>query len=296
MSGVEAGRGPARAVWGEFRRNKLAFLGLATIGAATLAALLAPLLAPFDPAYQPAFQGGDAASRLLPPSWAHPLGTDHLSRDILSRILYGARISLAIGFVSVAASVGLGTLLGALAGYVGGWVDGIIMRFTDAVMAFPRIVLLLAIVALFEPSILLIIAALALTQWPFTTRMVRGEFLSLREREFAEAARVLGFSGTRIVVRHLLPNALGPIIVLATLGVGNAIVLEAGLSFLELGVQAPTPSWGRMVADGREYLLNAWWVATFPGLAIVLVVLAFNLVGDGLRDALDPRRGKEGRK
>jgi len=278
--------------WGRFRRNRVAVLALAIVGIFYLAALLAPFLAPFDPAYQPAFQGGDLALKLTPPSTSHVLGTDHLSRDILSRIIFGARISLSIGFVAVAISISLGTLLGAVAGYQGGWVDVVVMRLVDMVMAFPRVVLLIVLVALFQPSIFLIVMALALTQWPSTTRIVRGEVLSLREREFAEAARALGFSTPRIIFRHILPNAMAPIIVAATLGIGNTIVLEAGLSFLGLGVQPPTPSWGIMVADGRGYLLEAWWVATLPGLAIVLVVLAFNLVGDGLRDALDPRQAE----
>jgi peptide/nickel transport system permease protein len=168
-------------------------------------------------------------------------------------------------------------------------VDALVMRFADMVMAFPRIVFLILLVALFQPSLLLIVAALALTQWPPVTRIVRGEVLSLREREFTEAARALGFPTRRIILRHILPNAAAPIIVAACLGIGNTIVLEAGLSFLGLGLQPPTPSWGVMVAEGRNYLLNAWWIATFPGMAIVLVVLSFNLLGDGLRDALDPR-------
>jgi ABC-type dipeptide/oligopeptide/nickel transport system permease subunit len=168
------------------------------------------------------------------------------------------------------------------------------MRLVDMVMAIPRLVILIAIVAVFQANIFVVIVALAFTQWPFTTRMVRGEILALKEREFAEAARALGFSRKRILFRHLLPNATGPLIVVATLGVGNAIVLEAGLSFLGLGVQAGTPSWGSMVAGGRGFLMDAWWIATFPGLAIALAVLAFNLVGDGLRDALDPRQGVEG--
>lgn len=293
--GEPAPPGSLGDLWKSFRRNRPAVVGLALVVAFYLAALLAPLLAPFDPAYQPAFQGGEAALRLQPPSGGHLLGTDHLSRDILTRILYGARISLSIGFLAVAVSISLGSLLGAVAGYLGGWVDTLIMRFVDMVLAFPRVVLLIVLVALFEPSVFLIVTALALTQWPSTTRLVRGEILSLREREFAEAARALGFSSSRIIFRHLLPNALAPIIVAATLGIGNTIVLEAGLSFLGLGIQPPTPSWGTMVADGRNYLLNAWWIATFPGLAIVLVVLGFNLVGDGIRDAMDPRlRGGRG--
>jgi peptide/nickel transport system permease protein len=230
---------------------------------------------------------------MAPPSWGHILGTDQLSRDILSRILYGSRISLSVGLLAVGISVTMGALLGAVAGHLGGWIDAVLMRVVDVVMAFPRLVLLIALVAFFDSSIFLIIGALALTQWPFTTRVVRGEVLSLKEREFTEAARALGFSNSRIILRHLLPNAMAPVIVTATLGIGNTIILEAGLSFLGLGVKAPTPSWGIMVATGRSYLSHAWWIATFPGLAIVLAVLAFNLVGDGLRDALDPRQSRE---
>ncbi|MFO8175383.1 MAG: ABC transporter permease [Gemmatimonadota bacterium] len=287
--GEEAPPGSARRLWNRFKENRLAVLGLALVVSFYLAAFLTPFLTPFDPAHQPAFQGGDPSLKLSGPSSAHPLGTDHLSRDILSRILHGARISLSIGLLAVAISVSVGTVLGAVAGYLGGWVDTVIMRFVDMVLAFPRVVLLIALVALFDPSIFLIVTALAVTQWPPNTRIVRGEILSLREREFSEAARALGFSTPRIIFRHLLPNALAPIIVAATLGIGNTIVLEAGLSFLGLGIQPPTPSWGTMVSDGRDYLLNAWWIATFPGLAIVLVVLGFNLVGDGVRDAMDPR-------
>jgi peptide/nickel transport system permease protein len=278
--------------WSAFRRNRMAVLGLWIAGIFYLAMLLAPFLAPFDPLAMPAFhETGEVSQRLAPPSWAHIMGTDQYSRDVFSRILYGARISLTIGLLAVGISVTLGTFLGAVAGYLGGVVDAVLMRLLDMFMSFPSIVLLLAVVALFEPSLSLVVAALALTQWPFTTRMVRGEILTLREREFAEAARALGFSRSRILLRHLLPNALPAVVVVATLGVGNAIVLEAGLSFLGLGVPAATPSWGTMVDHGRAYLLDAWWVVTFPGLAIVLAVLAFNLLGDGLRDALDPRQG-----
>jgi peptide/nickel transport system permease protein len=268
-----------------FRKSRLALAGLALIALLYLIALLAPLIAPYDPIAQE----NVIATSYLPPSPLHWLGTDRFGRDVLTRILYGARISLAIGFVATAISVTLGTLLGAIAGYFGGKTDSAIMRFTDMVLAFPRLVLLIMIVALFSPSIAVIITVLGLTQWPNTTRIVRGDVLSLREREFIQAARALGLSGRRIILRHLIPNVLAPVIVTATLGIGNTIVLEAGLSFLGLGVQPPTPSWGNMVADGRDNLIGAWWVATFPGLIIVLTVLAFNLVGDGLRDALDPR-------
>ena len=274
-------RGAAR----RFARSPTAVAGLLVVVGLYLTALLAPLLAPFDPLVQ----GELGTARFLPPSVAHPLGTDQFARDILSRVLYGARISLSIGFVAVGIAVTLGTLVGAVAGYLGGWVDGVTMRIVDTVLAFPRLVLLIAVVALLQPSIFVIVGVLGLTLWPSTARLVRGEVLSLRERAFVDAARSLGYSRRRIVLRHLIPNALGPVIVAATLGIGNTIVLEAGLSFLGLGVQPPTPSWGTMVADGRQELIGAWWLTTFPGLAIVLTVLAFNLVGDGLREALDVR-------
>jgi peptide/nickel transport system permease protein len=267
------------------RRNTPALVGLGVVVVFYLVALMAPLLAPFDPIVQHDI----VRTRYLPPSLTNPLGTDGFGRDVLSRILYGARISLSIAFVAVAISISLGTLLGAVAGYLGGIVDTAIMRFTDLVLAFPRLVLMIMIIAFFSPSITLIILVLGLTLWPGTARIVRGEVLSLREREFIQAARALGLGRSRIIFRHLVPNVLAPVIVAATLGIGNTIVLEAGLSFLGLGVQPPTPSWGNMVADGRDNLIGAWWVATFPGLTVVATVLAFNLVGDGLRDALDPR-------
>ena len=268
-----------------FRRNRPAVLGALVLVAVTTAALLAPLLAPWDPA----FQGDLVALRYAPPSWAHPLGTDPFARDVLSRLLHGARVSLSVGILAVTLSVVLGTLVGSVAGFLGGWVDTVAMRSVDVVLAFPRIVLLVVLVAVFEPSLTVVVLVLGLTQWPVTARIVRGEVLSLREREFVLAARALGFSRRRILVRHLVPNALAPVIVTAALGVGHTIVLEAGLSFLGIGVQPPTPSWGGMVESGRDVMISAWWLSTFPGLALVVTVVAFNLVGDGLRDALDPR-------
>jgi peptide/nickel transport system permease protein len=268
-----------------FRRNSVAVAGLIVVLLLYLVAMLAPLIAPFDPIAQ----GNLVRDSYMAPGGAHWLGTDQFARDMLSRIIYGARISLAIGLIAVVIAIVLGSLLGAIAGYLGGKLDAALMRFTDMVMAFPRLVLLIMIIALFDPSITLIILVLGLTQWPGTARLVRGEVLSLREQEYIQAARALGFGRGRIILRHLIPNVLAPVIVAATLGIGNTIVLEAGLSFLGLGVQPPTPSWGTLVADGRQNLIGAWWVATFPGLAIVVTVLAFNLVGDGLRDALDPR-------
>lgn len=288
----EPGAGVSR--WGltvrSFSRNRVAVLGLMVVVAFYLVAFLAPLLTPFDPVAQ----GPLGTSRFLPPSVAHPLGTDQYARDVLSRILYGARISLSIGLLAAGIAIGIGTVVGAVAGYLGGVVDTGLMRVVDMILSFPRLVLLITLAAVFEPGMGMVVGVLGLTLWPGTARLVRGEVLSLKEREFVEAARALGYSRRRIIFRHLIPNALAPVIVAATLGVGNVIVLEAGLSFLGLGVQPPTPSWGVMVADGRGDLLDAWWVATFPGLAIVFTVLSFNLVGDGLRDAMDPRLGGGG--
>jgi len=245
-------------------------------------------VSPGSPAARPGEDGTFVVRASVAPP--HVMGTDKFGRDILSRVLYGARISLSIGFVAVAISITLGTLIGAVAGYFGGWADSVLMRFTDMMLAFPRLVLLIVVIAVFEsPSIWLVVVVLGLTGWMGTSRIVRGEVLSLREREFVQAARALGMGDLRIITRHVIPNTLAPVIVSATLGIGLTILTEASLSFLGLGVQPPTPSWGNMVADGRAALTEAWWIATFPGLAIVLTVVAFNLLGDGLRDALDPR-------
>jgi peptide/nickel transport system permease protein len=281
--------GPGDSQWTiaarQFSRNRLAVAGSWVILTLYVAMLLAPLLSKWDPIAQ----ANVSQTTFLPPSGQHLFGTDRLGRDIFSRVLYGSRISLTIGFVATAISISVGTLLGALAGYAGGRIDSAIMRFTDLVLSFPRLVLLILIVALFDRSLLVLILVLGLTQWPTTTRIVRGDVLSLREREFVQAAIALGYRTPRILFRHVIPNVLAPVIVSATLGIGNTIVLEAGLSFLGLGPPPPAPTWGGIVNDGGSSLINAWWVATFPGLTIVLVVLAFNLVGDGLRDALDPR-------
>ena len=268
-----------------FRRNRMAMAGMIVMFILYAVTLLAPLIAPFDPTAQ----GDIVLTRYLEPSFEHPMGTDKFGRDIFSRVLYGARISLTIGFVAVAISVTFGTLVGALAGYFGKWTDTTLMRFTDMMLSFPRLVLLIVVIALFEPSIWLVVLVLGLTGWMSVARIVRGEVLSLREREFVQAARVLGMTDWRIILRHVIPNTLAPVIVYTTLGIGNTILVEASLSFLGLGVQPPTPSWGNMISDGRDALVTAWWIATFPGLAIVLTVTAFNLLGDGLRDALDPR-------
>ena len=249
-------------------------------------ALLAPALAPYDPDAQ----ADIVVTRYQAPSVSHPMGTDRFGRDIFSRVLYGARISLSIGVLAVLLAITLGTAIGAIAGFFGGRLDTVLMRGVDLLLSFPRLVLLVVLVALFEPSIALVTLVLGLTGWMGVSRIVRGQVLTVREMEFVTAARVLGFGRARILTRHVLPNVLTPVIVAATLGIGNTILAEAALSFLGLGVQPPTASWGNMVASGRDAMLDAWWITTFPGLAIVFTVMAFNLVGDGLRDALDPRR------
>jgi len=269
----------------QFRRNRLAMVGLIVMLLLYVVTLLTPLIAPYDPTAQ----GDIVLTRYQSPSFANPMGTDKFGRDIFSRVLYGARISLTIGFIAVGLGVVVGGAVGSIAGYFGKWTDTVLMRFTDMMLSFPRLILLIVIIALFEPSIWLVVVVLGLTGWMSVARIVRGEVLSLREREFIQAAKVLGMSDRRIIMRHIIPNTLAPVIVYATLGIGNTILVEASLSFLGLGVQPPTPSWGNMINDGRDSLLTAWWISTFPGLAIVLTVTAFNLLGDGLRDALDPR-------
>jgi len=261
----------------------LALAGGAVVILLGAVALCAPLLAPYDPAAY------DVKQILLAPGPQHWFGTDQLGRDVLSRMLYGARISMAVGFVSVGIAVLLGTLIGTLAGYYGGRVDELLMRFVDLMLNFPRLFLLLTLIALLRPSIWVIMAVIGFTGWMGLARLVRGEILSLREREFVQGARALGAADARIMVKHILPNALVPVLVSATLGVAGAILTESGLSFLGLGVQPPTPSWGNILIDGKANIEIAWWLSAFPGLAILATVLAYNLLGEGLRDALDPR-------
>ena len=281
---AEVGRSPVALAGRRFRRHHQAVLGLALLASLTVVTLLTPILAPFDPDVMNLSTG-----RLLAPSAAHWMGTDELGRDLLSRVLYGARISLIIGFLAVLIAITLGTLIGSVAGYAGGWVDAILMRIVDLFLSFPRLVLLITVVAVFQPSIPLIVVVLGLTGWMGVSRLVRGQVLSVREREYVQAARALGYGAGRVLGRHILPNVLTPVIVAATLGIGNAILAEAALSFLGLGVQPPTASWGNIIQSGGDRIIDAWWISTFPGLAIVLTVMSFNLVGDGLRDALDPR-------
>jgi len=231
----------------------------------------------------------DISQRLQSPGWKHLLGTDDLGRDVLVRILYGARISLLVGFVAVGIATLIGIVLGALAGYYGRWVDTLLMRFVDIMLCFPTFFLILAVIAFLDPSIWNIMIIIGLTGWMGVARLVRAEFLSLRERDFVLAARAIGAGDARIIFRHILPNALSPVLVSATLGVAGAILTESALSFLGIGVQPPTPSWGNMLIAGKQTLGTAWWLSVFPGVAILITVLGYNLLGEGIRDALDPR-------
>jgi peptide/nickel transport system permease protein len=270
-------------------RRRTALFGLIVFVVVVLAALLAPFLSPFDPVTQ------DIAQRLKPPGWIAPggathwLGTDHLGRDILGRILYGARIALVVGLAAVAIAGVLGLAIGLVSGYFGGRVDDLFMRLADIQLAFPFILLALAVIGVLGPSLRNIIVVVGVSGWVVYARIVRGEVLSLREREFVLAARAVGSAPARVILRHLVPNAFTPWLVIATLDMARVIIVESALSFLGLGVPPPTPTWGGMLADGRVYMSTAWWLATFPGLAILVTVLGINLLGDGLRDTLDPR-------
>lgn len=283
----------------QFGRHRTGLLGLFGVWFLLSITLLTPLIAPWDPDVI------DVAPKLLGPGWhvvdglpqLHLMGTDQYGRDLFSRVLYGGRISLSIGFIAVTIAATIGVSIGAIAGYFGTWVDRILMWFVDLLLSLPSLVLLLAIVGLFRvsgvSSIFLIVTVLGLTGWMSVSRIVRSQVLSLKEQEFIQAARALGMSSGRIVFRHLIPNALAPVIVYCSLAIGGTMLAEAGLSFLGLGVSPPTSTWGTLVNDGREPLRIAPWIATFPGLCIVVAVMSFNLLGDGLRDALDPKlRGR----
>jgi len=271
-------------------RNPLAFWGLVIIAVVLALALLAPLLAPYDP------DAIDVKSILLPPSTAHWMGTDGLGRDVFSRMLFGSRISLLVGFVAVGIATLIGVILGAISGYYRGWVDVLIMRLVDVMLSIPTFFLILAVIAFLTPSIWNIMIVIGLTSWMGVTRLVRAEFLSLREREFVLASATLGARDHRLIFRHLLPNSLTPVIVSSVLGVASAVLVESGLSFLGLGVQPPQASWGNILTEGKEYIQFAWWLSFFPGMAILLTVLGYNLLGEGLRDALDPRTNGKGKK
>ena len=266
-----------------FSKNRLSAAGGALVAVVFILSVFAPLLSPHDPS------AIDIKSILTGPSLAHPFGTDDLGRDVLSRMIWGSRVSLKVGFSAVGIATLIGILLGALAGYYGGVLDGMIMRAVDIMLTLPTIFLILAVIAILEPSIWNIMVVIGLTSWMEPARLIRAEFLSLKEREFVVAARAIGASDARIIFRHVLPNGLSPILVSATLGIGGAILIESALSFLGLGVQPPTPSWGSLLASGKDNIEIAWWLSAFPGLAILLTVLGYNLLGEGIRDALDPR-------
>ena len=270
-------------LWRRLRRNRAAVAGAGIVVVFVLLAVLAPALVPFNPIH------GDLNDRLQPPSVTHWLGTDELGRDIFSRILFGARISLQIQIVAVLLALVIGVTLGSVGGYLGGHVDNVIMRAMDVLLAFPGIFLALGIIAALGPGLLNLMLAAGISSVPQFARIVRASVLSLKEREFVEAARALGGGSNRIMFRHLLPNCLAPIIVQSTLRMATVLLTASGLSFLGLGVQPPTPEWGAMLSNARSYLIVAPHVATIPGLAIMVVVVGFNLFGDGLRDTLDPR-------
>ena len=271
-------RGPlANAAW----RHPLAIAGLLIAGAWIFIAIFAPWLAPHDPLAQ-------SASSFVPPSWGHLFGTDELGRDTLSRVLYGARLSIPLALLLVTLALLIGGTLGAVAGYFGGIVDGFVMRSADLVFAFPAIILAMVVTAALGPTVRNAVLALVIVSWPSYARVVRGLVLSVGEAEYVQSARLLGKSARRTLIRDILPNVFGPVLVLATLDLGNAVLLLSGLSFLGLGAQPPQPEWGAGVAEGTQYF-QYWWIGTFPGLAIFTVVLAFNFLGDSLRDALDPQ-------
>lgn len=272
-----------------WKQHPLIFWGTVLVTGLVVTALGAQWLAPMDPNLQV------LDDRLLAPSWHHWMGTDQFGRDVFSRLLYGSRVSLAVGVVAVSIYVFIGTIVGSVSGYYGGWVDGLLMRFVDIMLSIPTFFLILMVIAFVGPNILNIMVIIGLTSWTDVARLVRGEILSLKEREFIQAARLMGMRDSRIILRHLLPNAMGPVLVVITLGIGGAILIESSLSFLGLGVQPPTASWGNMLMEGKEHLTDAWWLVVFPGLAIFLTVLGFNLVGEGLRDLSDPRLKGSGR-
>ena len=285
---------PERREWLVFLRRliarRTALFGLIVVAVVVLTAVAAPLLSPFDPIEQdlgdlrlkaPGFRAGDGR--------IHPLGTEHLGRDLLARVIYGARPALLVGFAAVAISGLIGMAAGLISGYFGGRMDDVLMRLADIQLAFPFILLAIAVIGVLGPSLQTIIIVIGVSSWVVYARIVRGAVLTLREREFVQAALALGGGDGRVLLRHILPNVFTPWLVVATLDMARVIVIESALSFHGLGVQPPTPTWGGMLADGRVYISTAWWLATFPGLAILITVLGINLFGDGLRDTLDPR-------
>lgn len=270
-------------MWQKLKNNKLAISGLMIIAILAAIAIFAPTIASYEPTRQ------NIMERLQKPSPQHFLGTDELGRDVFSRILYGTRISLSVGFIAVGISVIIGVFLGALAGFYGRWIDSLIMRFVDIMFCFPSFFLILMIIAVLGPNIYNVMLIIGITSWPGIARLVRSEILSIKEREYVYAAKAIGASDLRIIFKHILPNALAPVLVTATLGIADAILVESGLSFLGLGVQPPMPSWGNILTSGKDYIESAWWLTLFPGLAILITILSYNLVGEGLREVIDPK-------
>ncbi|KUK17163.1 nickel transporter permease [Thermococcus sibiricus] len=267
-------------------RNKLSVIGLSIILLLVFVAIFAPFLAPYP---EQAKGEPNLKERLQPPSWKHPFGTDHMGRDIFSRVIYGARTSLLIGFSVVSIALVIGLFLGLIAGYFGGKFDLLIMRITDIFLAFPPLLLALLIASTLGRGLMNAILALAISWWPWYTRLVRGMAISVKNRPYVEAAKAMGVADWKIMIRHILPNSVSPLIVQATMDIGSAILEAAALSFLGLGVQPPTPDWGLMISEGKNYFLNYWWYPVFPGLAIFVTVIAFNLLGDAIREVIDPR-------
>lgn len=274
----------AHITWTRLKRNKLAVAGGILISLLFIIAIFAPIIAPYQPTEV------DLGQILQSPSLKHPLGTDDLGRDVLTRMIYGTRISLSVGFVAVGISILIGIIVGSLAGYFGGWIDNVLMRLVDIMLTFPTLFLILAVIAIVDkPSIYTIMIVIGVTSWMDVSRLVRAEFLTLKERDFVHAAKASGVHSAGIIFRHILPNAISPVFVAATFGVAGAILVESALSFLGLGVQPPNPSWGNMLTLGKDNIQIAWWLSVYPGFAILITVLSYNLLGEGMRDALDPR-------
>jgi peptide ABC transporter, permease protein len=275
-----------KEIWEIALRNKLTLTGFIIVGLVVLVGLLAPVLAPYDPNLM------DIPARLQGPSSAHPFGTDEMGRDILSRVMYGARISIAVGVIIVAVSAAIGVVLGSLSGYFGGKIDQAVMAVTDMILAFPSMVLALALTAAMGPGLLNTMLAVIIVRIPMYTRLMRGQVLVQKEQQYVRAARTFGEKPFWIVARHIVPNCLTPLMVQMTLGIGDAILIASSMSFIGLGAQPPTPEWGAMISTARVYAIDQWWYAAFPGLSILITIMGFNLIGDGIRDILDPRSRK----
>ena len=288
QSRSQARLGRAYMTWRRFSGNQLAVIGLFIILALVFVAIFAGLLTPYSPVI-----GDLRGSRLLAPGWAHWMGTDEQGRDILSRVIYGSRVTLYVIMLVAVIAAPIGLLVGAVAGYAGGWADAIMMRITDIFLAFPKLILALAFVATLGPGVENAIIAIAITSWPPYARIARAETLMLRNSDYIKAVQLMGASPVRIVLRHIMPMCISSLIVRVTLDMAGIIIIAAGLGFLGLGAQPPLPEWGAMIASGRRFILDQWWVAAMPGMAILIVSLGFNLLGDGLRDALDPRSSNQ---